>query len=394
MPKKKKSTNKSEKEKPLLTVQGVLRLEKCFVTAQNADAEVIKVQEDGDKVKEIRLVPGDSEHEQVKYKLGYELGPANPFPTNEPEKEIYEAQKKVEEKQEAFDKLKEQSEAEKKEREIKFRKENLIPESELQPPGEEPESELKEIQTDPKELDPDDPENYILPKEMMESSHEVPKMKPLPDEQEFGKEMALSVALEMEENRRKRKHEEPTEPEKEPEEDNFVYSLDELTRIKSLDQEVAEQGPGISAKEMVKNNEDYKEDGKKLLEAYWQFVNENPHDFTGWTYLLQHVENIDILDEIRGAYNKFLPLYPYCFAYWIRYSDIEKKHEHWEQSFKVLERSLEAMPMSVDLRIAFLELYHKLYKNHENFGKRFREHCESAVMTVGLDFNSDQLWER
>ena len=143
MPKKKKSGSRGDKEKPLLTVQGVLRLEKSFVKTRHDDAEVIKVvtkDEESKETKEIKLAPtGASEHDLVKYKSGYELGPGNPFPTNEPEKVIYEAQRKLEEKQEAFDALKQQSEAEKKERELKFRKENLIPENELKPPGEDEE---------------------------------------------------------------------------------------------------------------------------------------------------------------------------------------------------------------------------------------------------------------
>ena len=67
--------------------------------------------------------------------IGYDIGPANPLPTNEPESEMYEAMKKVDEKEERFEALKKQSEIERKEREAKFRRENLIPEDELKPPG-------------------------------------------------------------------------------------------------------------------------------------------------------------------------------------------------------------------------------------------------------------------
>jgi len=34
----------------------------------------------------LKLVPGQSEHEFVHYKMGYEVGPANPNPVNETEK--------------------------------------------------------------------------------------------------------------------------------------------------------------------------------------------------------------------------------------------------------------------------------------------------------------------
>ena len=457
--KKKKSGSKGDKEKPLLTVQGVLRLERSFVSANHGDdIETIKVKptEDSEDTKEIKLVPGNSEHENVKYKTGYEIGPGNPFPTNKPEEEIFTAQRKVEAKQEAFEALKKQSEEEKKERELKYRQENNIPEDELKPPGEdaeetEKEPATKEPQPDPKELDPDNPENYVLPpmiegtsaeafepsveshpKEVIriekspvrenpgpsnfpmegtseENSQEgfealtqeeintIPAMKPLPDEQEYGTEMVLSVALEMEEKRRKKKKKKDSDPDKDAENDvddeNIIYSLDEITRMKSLDNNSnQEQGPSINQEELIKAKSG--QDEKALLEAYWQFVKDNPHDFNGWTYLLQHVENIDVLDEIRTAYNSFLPLYPYCFAYWVRYSDIEKKHEHWQRSLAILHRGLEAIPMSIDLWIAYLELYHKMYRNQFDFNEIFREQCERAIMTVGMDFRSDQLWER
>ena len=89
----------------------------------------------------------------------------------------------------------------------------------------------------------------------------------------------------------------------------FTKFSDEITRMKSKDEENLQQGPAVDKDELIKLKAT--QDAKNLLEAYWQFVKDNPHDFQGWTYLLQHVENIDILDEIRTAYNKFLALYRY-----------------------------------------------------------------------------------
>merc|ERR1712156_726884 len=66
---KKKGSGRGDKEKPLLTVQGILRLDKTFVTAQYADAEVIKVKlKEEEEAKEVKLIPGSSEHDNVKYK--------------------------------------------------------------------------------------------------------------------------------------------------------------------------------------------------------------------------------------------------------------------------------------------------------------------------------------
>ena len=160
-------------------------------------------------------------------------------------------------------------------------------------------------------------------------------MKPLPDELQFGPEMVLSVALEMEEKRREREASRIVEQREgsgdgdgdddddDEDDHDMIYSLDEMTMFEKKEEQVKKgqiKGPEISEVEMVqsaKEQQDYS--SKLLLESYWSFVRENPRDFNGWTYLLQHVETIDIVEEIRTAYNAFLPLYPYCFAYWIRY---------------------------------------------------------------------------
>ena len=123
----------------------------------------------------------------------------------------------------------------------------------------------------------------------------------------------------------------------------------------------------------MQEKDDY--NAKAVLESYWAFVRDNPQDFSGWSYLLQHVETSDLLDEVRIAYNKFLPLYPYCYAYWIRYSEIEKKHENWPRALAILHRGLEAIPLSTDLWIAYLELYYKMYelcKNVKNLYKSYK----------------------
>ena len=80
---------------------------------------------------------------------------------------------------------------------------------------------------------------------------------------------------------------------------------------------------------------------------------------SNFNFWFQHVEKTDILDEIRSVYKPFLELYPYCFAYWIRYSDIEKRHGDWDRALTILELGLKSINRSVDLWVAYLELYHK-----------------------------------
>ena len=60
------------------------------------------------------------------------------------------------------------------------------------------------------------------------------------------------------------------------------------------------------------------------LNKLWKTVEANPSDFTGWTYLLQHVDGVEV-ELGREAYDAFLFRYPYCYGYWKKYADLEKK---------------------------------------------------------------------
>merc|ERR1719309_1175130 len=95
-------------------------------------------------------------------------------------------------------------------------------------------------------------------------------------------------------------------------------------------------------------------------------LRQNPHDFDSWTLLLEHVESLDNLDACRGVFNAFLPVYPYCYAYWLRYSDVEKKHGNVERALKILEKALEAIPLSIDVWLSYLNLYWEIHRNDEN----------------------------
>merc|ERR1719193_2152182 len=215
--------------------------------------------------------------------------------------------------------------------------------------------------------------------------------------------MAMAVALEMEEKRRaeewekmelenKKKEAQRLQTEADDlarEADRSELSLDELTTLRQLEAKLGvgygqSQGPCIPVAAQGQ---------RAVLDAYWEFVRDNPQDFSGWAYLIQACEVVNIMDEIRTVYNAFLPLFPYCYAYWKRYSDIERKAENWQRALAILHRGLGAVPLSVDLWVAYLELYHKMYSTHENFQTLFRAQCEKAIATAGLDYRSDALWE-
>ncbi|KAK0054852.1 pre-mRNA-processing factor 39-like isoform X2 [Biomphalaria pfeifferi] len=97
-------------------------------------------------------------------------------------------------------------------------------------------------------------------------------------------------------------------------------------------------GPTIE-EESTEDDQDraQKEQEEKLrketeLGKYWKTVDDNPMDFTGWTYLLQYVEQESDPADCRRAYEAFFSHYPYCYGYWKKYSDMEKKHGNPEKA--------------------------------------------------------------
>ncbi|XP_063908356.1 pre-mRNA-processing factor 39 isoform X2 [Zophobas morio] len=138
--------------------------------------------------------------------------------------------------------------------------------------------------------------------------------------------------------------------------------------------------------------EDKKEKPKKLpeLDKYWKAVNDDPTDFTGWTYLLQYVDQENDMEAAREAYDAFLSHYPYCYGYWRKYADYEKRKGNKKKCEEVFERGLKAIPLSVDLWIHYLTYVKTTKPDDEDY---IRSQFERAIAASGLEFRSDRLWD-
>ncbi|XP_029352866.1 pre-mRNA-processing factor 39 isoform X2 [Echeneis naucrates] len=121
---------------------------------------------------------------------------------------------------------------------------------------------------------------------------------------------------------------------------------------------------------------------------------DNPEDFNGWVYLLQYVEQENVLTAVRKAFDVFLLRYPNCYGYWKKYADIEKKHDNIQVADEVYRRGLQAIPLSVDLWLHYLTYIKENsdLSDPETEG-RIRAAYEHSVVAAGTDFRSDRLWE-
>nr|XP_018912524.1 PREDICTED: pre-mRNA-processing factor 39-like [Bemisia tabaci] len=126
------------------------------------------------------------------------------------------------------------------------------------------------------------------------------------------------------------------------------------------------------------------------LEKYWKAVREDPTDFTGWTYLLQYVDMESNVEHAREAYDAFLARYPYCYGYWRKYADFEKRKGSREHCEQVFVSGLSAIPLSVDLWLHYLNYFRTTYPEDE---VGIRSLYDKAIQACGLEFRSDRLWE-
>uniref|UniRef100_A0A8C5GMD4 Pre-mRNA-processing factor 39 n=1 Tax=Gouania willdenowi TaxID=441366 RepID=A0A8C5GMD4_GOUWI len=130
------------------------------------------------------------------------------------------------------------------------------------------------------------------------------------------------------------------------------------------------------------------------FEKLYKGCEENPEDFNAWVYLLQYVEQENILSAVRKSFDLFFLRYPYCYGYWKKYADIEKKHGNIQVAEEVYRRGLQAVPLSVDLWLHYLTFIKENsdLTDPETEG-RIRASYEHSVLGAGTDFRSDRLWE-
>ena len=67
-----------------------------------------------------------------------------------------------------------------------------------------------------------------------------------------------------------------------------------------------------------------------------------------------------VLEPACKAFAQFLKLYPYCYGYWKKYSDLVKKLCGDEKAQEVLEEGVAAIPLSVGPVVALHNLRHLL----------------------------------
>ncbi|XP_076874044.1 pre-mRNA-processing factor 39 [Brachyhypopomus gauderio] len=180
----------------------------------------------------------------------------------------------------------------------------------------------------------------------------------------------------------------PSEPEATSEKQAESGNSDSPANMELEDasKEGCEDGPGDASLQKPSLPSDF--------ERLYKVVEDNPEDFNGWVYLLQYVEQENHLLASRKAFDAFFLHYPYCYGYWKKYADIEKKHGCIQVADEVYRRGLQAIPLSVDLWLHYITFLRENQDTSDGEAEnRVRAAYEHAVLAAGTDFRSDRLWE-
>jgi len=146
----------------------------------------------------------------------------------------------------------------------------------------------------------------------------------------------------------------------------------------------------LKEKEKQEAEDKVKNDRKKELAKFWKTVKDDPSDFTGWTHLLQFVDSKNDTDNGEVAFNAFLKRYPYCYGYWKKFADFEKRNGTPETVMEVFAKGTTAIPLSTDLWIHFMNHCKAVKKEDIAF---IRSQYERAMSECGREWRSDKLWD-
>ncbi|KAM4663536.1 LOW QUALITY PROTEIN: pre-mRNA-processing factor 39 [Discoglossus pictus] len=167
----------------------------------------------------------------------------------------------------------------------------------------------------------------------------------------------------------------------------------DILELSEMD-ESPEASPGECAVEVAEETKIIMEPFPPDFEKYWKTVEDNPEEFNTWTYLLQYVEQENHMQAARKAFDAFFTCYPYCYGYWKKYADLEKKNGNIMEADEVYRRGIQAITLSVDLWIHYLNfLKETLDPADIETSLTLRGTFEHAIASAGLDFRSDKLWE-
>ncbi|VDL75466.1 unnamed protein product [Nippostrongylus brasiliensis] len=131
----------------------------------------------------------------------------------------------------------------------------------------------------------------------------------------------------------------------------------------------------------------------EALRESWAALKSQPDNFDAWIILLTQADQSNDVRLARDMYDRFLSKYPYCYGFWKKYADMERRHQHFSDALSVWERGILAIPLSIDLWLGFLSFMRELAPQSDRGIEKLRELYDRALSMAGYEFHSDRLWQ-
>ncbi|TKR70090.1 hypothetical protein L596_022158 [Steinernema carpocapsae] len=93
--------------------------------------------------------------------------------------------------------------------------------------------------------------------------------------------------------------------------------------------------------------------GKDVTRELWRAVERDRTDFKSWMALLNAVEQTNDIRSARDAYKIFFEHYPFCYGYWRKYAEMERRNDNFSRTLDIYERGVEAISVSSELWISY-----------------------------------------
>ncbi|VDO50604.1 unnamed protein product [Haemonchus placei] len=126
-------------------------------------------------------------------------------------------------------------------------------------------------------------------------------------------------------------------------------------------------------------------DRNEALRESWAALKTQPNNFDAWITLLTQADQSNDVRLARDMYDRFLSKYPYCYGFWKKYADMERRHQNFSDALNVWERGILAIPLSIDLWLGCTTDYYFVLSLYRLYDR--------ALSMAGYEFHSDRLWQ-
>merc|ERR1712113_418234 len=100
-------------------------------------------------------------------------------------------------------------------------------------------------------------------------------------------------------------------------------------------------------------------------------------------------ENENNLPAAEAVFRCFLRYYPYCYGYWKKFADIEKKYGNFDRAYQVFKNGIQSISISIDLWIHYINFSIQQRRSQSNGESEIRKLFNTAIDAAGMEFKSN-----